>query len=488
MAELLPKIDLTSGVTTEAAFQNAIGALYDYTAQLVAGALPELLNISGGAVTPAGSTHLIIDSEASDGPDDLDRISNTNIGKKLIIVRCLNATRPITIRDNIAGGGKFKLTNGTTAVLDHTSKTIVFYYEETGDRWVEIFRNWGVFLGNTADITKLREGLGLGTAAFLNVGTGANNIPQMANLRALAFLDKLDSLDQITDGLITGGKLANNTIPLNKMATGPANSIIGYNASGQPVAIGGAVPTGAEMFFKRTSVPAGWIGAIGGTIGNLLSGANNRADADTFALYELWWAEFNNAVLPIYTSTGLLSTRGANAAADFAAGKRLTVFDPRSTVIRAADIGRNVDYYTINANIYAGNPVIVGTNWVVPPIVGSPINGGGIPAGAYVTAISGVNVTLSVAPTATVASQTLGVGRAIGTEQYDGVGVTIYGSAYIGGNNGGGSGVGANAATSRIRVDTYQDGQDGWIGQDPVAYGVGETRMRNSSSLLCYKL
>lgn len=88
-----------------------------------------------------------------------------------------------------------------------------------------------------------------------------------------------------------------------------------------------SAPVGMKGEFARTSAPLGWIPAITGTIGNVGSGATISANSDTVDLYTLWWGQFSDAVLPIQTNTGAASTRGSSAASDFAAGKRLSVFD-----------------------------------------------------------------------------------------------------------------------------------------------------------------
>lgn len=98
-----------------------------------------------------------------------------------------------------------------------------------------------------------------------------------------------------------------------------------------------AVPTGARAGFFRTTAPAGWIKGNGGTIGSAASGATTRANADTEALFTLFWEQFNNTILPIQTSGGAATTRGASAAADFSANKRLPVFDLRTRYDRGAD-------------------------------------------------------------------------------------------------------------------------------------------------------
>lgn len=103
------------------------------------------------------------------------------------------------------------------------------------------------------------------------------------------------------------------------------------------------VPTGTVAGFRRTTAPTGWVKENGGTIGSASSGATTRANADTEALFTLLWTEFNNTLLPIQTSAGAASTRGASAAADFAANKRLPLFDSRSRFHRGADDGLGFD-------------------------------------------------------------------------------------------------------------------------------------------------
>lgn len=81
------------------------------------------------------------------------------------------------------------------------------------------------------------------------------------------------------------------------------------------------VETGdVEFSYRPTSSPkSGWIPAVEGTIGNASSGATIRANADTEALYTLFWDGMSDTDAPV--SGG----RGASAAADFAADKTLTI-------------------------------------------------------------------------------------------------------------------------------------------------------------------
>lgn len=92
------------------------------------------------------------------------------------------------------------------------------------------------------------------------------------------------------------------------------------------------VPTGSELGFWGATAPAGWVLASGRTIGSQSSGGTERANADTEALFTLLWNSTSNTELPIQDSTGAASTRGASAAADFAANKRLPLPDLRGRV------------------------------------------------------------------------------------------------------------------------------------------------------------
>lgn len=104
-----------------------------------------------------------------------------------------------------------------------------------------------------------------------------------------------------------------------------------------------AVPPGTVAAFRRKTAPTGWVKENGGTIGSAASGATTRANADTINLYTVLWNEFDNTELPIQTSGGSPTTRGASAAADFAANKRMPLFDSRSRYQRGADDGLGYD-------------------------------------------------------------------------------------------------------------------------------------------------
>ena len=86
-----------------------------------------------------------------------------------------------------------------------------------------------------------------------------------------------------------------------------------------------AVPLGGNLGFStgdgkptyKIVADPGWIMGDDGTIGNAASGASTRANADTQALFTLWWNNCTNTDCPV--SGG----RGASALADFNANKTI---------------------------------------------------------------------------------------------------------------------------------------------------------------------
>lgn len=85
------------------------------------------------------------------------------------------------------------------------------------------------------------------------------------------------------------------------------------------------------MDYVGSSAPSGWLLLDGKTIGDASSGATGRANADTSALFTLLWNSMANG------QAAVSGGRGANAAADFAAHKTITIPDARGRVIAADD-------------------------------------------------------------------------------------------------------------------------------------------------------
>jgi hypothetical protein len=98
---------------------------------------------------------------------------------------------------------------------------------------------------------------------------------------------------------------------------------------GSPVDPTTILATGDIKTVYGTGVLSGFVRANGRTIGSATSGATERANSDTQALFQyLWGADANLAV-----SGG----RGASATADWAANKTITLPDARGKAIFAAD-------------------------------------------------------------------------------------------------------------------------------------------------------
>lgn len=89
--------------------------------------------------------------------------------------------------------------------------------------------------------------------------------------------------------------------------------------------------TGHLLTRLGTGILSGFARLNGRTIGNATSGATERANADTQALFEYLWNEFDNTICPV------IGGRGLSATADYNAGKQLTLIDGRGRAIFGAD-------------------------------------------------------------------------------------------------------------------------------------------------------
>lgn len=99
------------------------------------------------------------------------------------------------------------------------------------------------------------------------------------------------------------------------------------------------------------SIPSGYVAARGDyTLGGASSGATYAA-ADALFLFAANWS---NSQLAIYTSGGVVTTRGANAVADFAANKRLQMPDGRGAGVIGVDAGGSTNL--------SGVPVVAGNS------------------------------------------------------------------------------------------------------------------------------
>ena len=164
---------------------------------------------------------------------------------------------------------------------------------------------------------------------------------------------KLNELSQSTVALTAGtiedaDVSASAAIALSKLATGALPSAITISTANLVAAVANAlVPVSTVQSFARSTAPTGWLAANGDTIGSASSNATN-ASADYSALFTVLWDNWTNTDLPILTSAGAASTRGASASADFVANKRLPLPDLRGIFVRGSGS------QTISGTSYSG--------------------------------------------------------------------------------------------------------------------------------------
>lgn len=117
------------------------------------------------------------------------------------------------------------------------------------------------------------------------------------------------------------------------------------------------VKTGFVKWDFGTGALSGFVRANARTIGNAGSGATERANADTEALYVFLWSRLSDTICPV--STG----RGASGAADFASGKTLTLPDLRGRgVFGVDDMGNSAAARFDLAPFDQGNSLTPGSN------------------------------------------------------------------------------------------------------------------------------
>lgn len=121
---------------------------------------------------------------------------------------------------------------------------------------------------------------------------------------------------------------------------------------GSPVDPTTILATGDFKLVYNTGNLTGFVRCNGRTMGNATSGATERANADTSALFSfLWTADSNLAV-----SGG----RGASAAADYAANKTITLPDCRGRALAGLGDMGNSDAGRLTTTYFGTSPTVLG--------------------------------------------------------------------------------------------------------------------------------
>lgn len=266
-----------------------------------------------------------------------------------------------------AGTDGIAVTGGTGAVIG-AGTSIAQQVATAGQNGYLSSANWTTFNSKQAAGNYITALTGDVTAS--GPGSVAASIAATSNATLVTLSALTTAASLSTVGTITVGTWSGTTIALNKGGTGQTTKAAAFDAlspmsasgdliyggasgtgtalvkqndgdvltlvSGLP-AWGALVPTGITMDYVGTTAPTGWLLLSGLTIGSAASGGTARANADTSNLFTLLWNSSTNTELPIQDSSGVGTTRGANAAADFAANKRLPLPDARGRVIVGKD-------------------------------------------------------------------------------------------------------------------------------------------------------
>jgi len=114
--------------------------------------------------------------------------------------------------------------------------------------------------------------------------------------------------------------------------------------------------TGDVMWLDISGTRAGWVRDNGRTIGSATSGASERANVDCQNLFLYLWANFSDTLCPVPTG------RGANAAADWAANKQITLPDKRGYVPGGVtDMGNADSLRLVGVPFSVGSPITAGS-------------------------------------------------------------------------------------------------------------------------------
>jgi hypothetical protein len=132
----------------------------------------------------------------------------------------------------------------------------------------------------------------------------------------------------------------------------PSMQVIGPSAGGGG---GGSIDpttiaaTGDVKFRLTSEILTGWVKLNAQTIGAATSGATQRANADTQALFIYLWNNFSNAHCPV------AGGRGASGLADFNANKTIGLPDVRSrALVGLDDMGNSAAGRLLPSNVTSG--------------------------------------------------------------------------------------------------------------------------------------
>jgi hypothetical protein len=159
----------------------------------------------------------------------------------------------------------------------------------------------------------------------------------------------------------------------------------------------GVASTGDVKWRLDAAILPGWVRMNGRTIGASGSGATELADVSASALFAFLWSTFPDTIASV------VGGRGVSAAADFSAGKQITI--PTMQGLTAAgldDMGSSPAgrMQTIADLTLTAGSTTATVDTAARLVIGMTVIATGISAGTTISAISGNTVTLSQAAAA----------------------------------------------------------------------------------------
>ena len=147
-------------------------------------------------------------------------------------------------------------------------------------------------------------------------------------------VEALDMNQQISDNMNFLGGMEYDGVLVSALAAGTNLAKLQRLAT-HPIGFVGDLSQTSDVVLDGENI---WLRIDGRTIGNAASSGADIADDNMLALFTVLWDNTDDTELPIQDSSGTpLGSRGASAAADWAANKRLPIWDSRGRVSSMMD-------------------------------------------------------------------------------------------------------------------------------------------------------
>jgi hypothetical protein len=169
-------------------------------------------------------------------------------------------------------------------------------------------------------------------------------------LATTAFVHGLsDAKAPLISPILTGDPTAPTAAPGDNDQSIATTAFVQAAVAAALASFGGGFTTGDGKITLKTVADTGWVMMNDGTIGSASSGATTRANADTQALFNLLYANVNDANAPLKTSTGAATTRAAQstAAAAWAANCRMTLTAQLGRAIAISGTGSGLSAHNL---------------------------------------------------------------------------------------------------------------------------------------------